>query len=85
MLFRSDSLDIECIEVLPQHWEKYLGLIGEDKQTSVRLAMNLFSDKKELFYRQNKKDKSKIILLDGRAYASLIAYYGVKKISNREK
>ncbi len=73
-----DCLNIPRVLVYPQVWKKKLGLIGEDKSESVRLAMNLFSDDKELFYRANKRDKEKIILLDGRAESALIAYYGLK-------
>lgn len=72
------ALDFPSIAVYPQVWKRRLGLIGEDKSESVRLAMNLFSDKKEEFYRGNKKNKSKIILFDGRAESALIAYYGLK-------
>lgn len=72
------ALNFPSVAVYPQVWKRKLGLIGEDKSESVRLAMNLFADHKEEFYRGNKKDKSKIVLLDGRAESALIAYYGLK-------
>lgn len=73
-----DCLSIPCVVVYPQVWKRALGLINEDKSESVRLAMNLFSEKKEWFYRANKRNKEKVILLDGKAESALIAYYGFK-------
>jgi hypothetical protein len=59
--------------VQPQNWKRYFGLLKQDKAASVDEACKLFPAYTNLF---TKQWRGKTVLLDGRAEASLIAYYG---------
>lgn len=62
------GLNLDVTYVRPQVWKKSLNLIGENKNKSVDLARDLFPD--------NSKDFKYVKADEGRAEASLIAYYG---------
>jgi len=66
------GLDINYVQ--PKAWKKYFGLLKKNKSESVKKACELFPNQKDLFMRPKKGGGVK--LLDGRAEAALIAYYG---------
>jgi hypothetical protein len=68
-----EMLGFKVHYVQPQTWKKVLKLRGQDKAASVAKACALFPKSATLFTRQW---RGKTILLDGRAEAALIAYYG---------
>ena len=57
----------------PKEWKKHFRLT-KDKLESVKMACALFSKQKDLFSRPKRGGGT--MLLDGRAEAALIAYYG---------
>jgi hypothetical protein len=59
--------------VHPQTWKTKLGLRKQDKKASIAKACLLFPKSKTLF---TKMYQGRTLLLDGRAEAALIAYYG---------
>jgi len=59
--------------VQPQNWKRYFGLLKKSKADSVEKACELFPEHKDFF---TKQWRGKDLPLDGRAEASLIAYYG---------
>ena len=63
----------EFTYVQPQNWKRYFGLLKQDKAQSVKKACELFPEYKDFF---TKQWRGGTVLLDGRAEASLIAYYG---------
>lgn len=56
---------LPCYEVTPQAWKKNMGLIGKDKEASVKLASDLFG-----------KDLFPLVKDHNKADAALIACYG---------
>jgi crossover junction endodeoxyribonuclease RuvC len=68
---------LECLSIpiqhaSPQKWKQEMGLRGQDKSMSVRLAVELFPTCARLFHGERGAG------LDGRAEAALLAYYGGK-------
>jgi hypothetical protein len=68
-----ESLGIPIVHASAQRWKQSMGLRGQDKSMSVRLAAQLFPDYAHNFYGPRGAG------LDGRAEASLIAYWGSKQ------
>ena len=69
-----ETLGITVVHVAPSKWKQELGLRGEDKSMSVKLASQLFPGIAKQFV------GPRGAALDGRAEALLIAYYGSKTI-----
>jgi hypothetical protein len=67
-----EALGIPIVHASAQKWKQSMGLRGQDKSMSVRLACELFPSSKHLFYGPRGAE------LDGRAEAALLAYYGSK-------
>lgn len=65
-----ETMGVPIVHASPQKWKQAMGLRGQDKSMSVRLACELFPASKDLFYGPKGAE------LDGRAEAALLAYYG---------
>jgi hypothetical protein len=68
-----EATGIPVVNASPQKWKQAMGLRTQDKSMSVRLAAELFPDYAHYFYGPRGAG------LDGRAEASLIAYWGSKQ------
>jgi len=67
-----EALGIPIVHASAQKWKQSMGLRGQDKSMSVRLAAELFKPQLYMFYGPRGAE------LDGRAEAALLAYYGAK-------
>ena len=74
-------LNADCRFVPPTTWKRYYGLLRTEKSASVDLAIKLLPNYADFF---RKEKGGRLIDLDGRAEAALIALYGTELIETKK-